>query len=563
MVHPARPRPFGRAILVAALGLPVATVHAQQFTDQTTAAFPSGLADLYTNAVDAADLDGDGDLDLIFANGGNFSSPGAPQPLRILINDGAGVFTDQSAARAPGVSGAIRGVAIGDPDDDGDLDLLLSEDFNRQPRMLVNDGAGFFTDETATRLPAMTLSSTRAQFGDLDGDGDLDVYINNGGSSNRFGCGQNRVWINDGTGVFTDETEARHPLGAVCQPMDVILGDLDGDFDLDVRTGNRGTGNSIVYRNDGGVLVAVPEATPPDSNCYSYDLGDMDGDGDLDMIGANGGPSNRENLLRNDGNLVFTDVSSRLQPNTTGDDNDSKFVDLDGDNDLDLIVAALYQSREKVYINNGSGLFQLDTTRISSINDATLDLVLADFDGDGDYDLVTGQGESGSYRDRYYRNGGPADVRPPAVRAETPCARVAGELVIRASVRDALTSDRGCLPRSVTLAWSVDGGPETLTPMRWIGHDLWRAAVPAPGPGSAVAYRVQAVDQVGNAGQGAEQVLVIRDPALDLDGDCRVGITDLLAVLAAWGPCPDCPEDLDGDGQAGLLDLLRLLADWD
>ena len=50
---------------------------------------------------------------------------------------------------------------------------------------------------------------------------------------------------------------------------------------------------------------------------------------------------------------------------------------------------------------------------------------------------------------------------------------------------------------------------------------------------------------------------------IDLDGDCRVGITDLLAVLAAWGPCPDCPEDLDGDGQAGLLDLLRLLADWD
>ena len=90
-----------------------------------------------------------------------------------------------------------------------------------------------------------------------------------------------------------------------------------------------------------------------------------------------------------------------------------------------------------------------------------------------------------------------------------------------------------------------------------------RHPVPAPGPGSAVAYRVQAVDQVGNAGQGAEQVLVIRDPALDLDGDCRVGITDLLAVLAAWGPCPDCPEDLDGDGQAGLLDLLRLLADWD
>jgi hypothetical protein len=552
----------GAAIIAAAAGIAV-PASAQQFQDRTSTVFPSGLPDLYTNGVDAADLDGDGDLDLIFANGGNFSSPGAPQALRIFINDGSGVFADESAARVAGISGAIRGVAIGDIEGDGDLDLLLAEDFNRQPRLLVNDGRGVFSDDSATRIPTMTLSATRAQFGDLDGDGDLDVYINNGGTSNRFGCGQNHIWINDGAGVFTDETAARHPLGTVCQPMDVILGDLDGDFDLDVRTGNRGSGNSTTYRNDGGVLVEVENSAPDDSNCYSYDLGDMDGDGDLDMIGANGGPSNRENLLSNIGGLSFFDVSQRLQPNTTGDDNDSKFIDLDSDGDLDLIVAALFQGREKIYINNGTGGFTLDNSRISAISDATLDLALGDFDGDGDYDLVTGQGESGSFRNRYYENTGPADRRPPVIGTETVCSRPAGEVVIRASVRDAITSDRGCIPQSVVLAWTVDGGAETLAPMHWIGHDLWRVVIPAPAVGSELAYRVRATDQVGNQGQGGLVSFTVGDAAPDLDGDCAVGVNDLLAVLAAWGPCESCPEDLDGDGLVGLDDLLRILGDWD
>ncbi|MFK7961812.1 MAG: FG-GAP-like repeat-containing protein, partial [Phycisphaerales bacterium] len=229
---------------------------AQQFTQTTSTAFPSITLSEYSNAVDAADIDGDGDLDLVFANGGNFGSPGTPQVLRILINSGlnSGVFVDESVARTGGVTGRIRGVAIADIERDGDLDMLLSEDFLEQPRLLINDGTGVFTDETATRIPTGEISSTRAQFGDLDEDGDLDIYINAGGTS-RFGCGQNRIWINDGNGVFSDQTNSRHPIGKVCEPMDVILGDLDGDFDLDVRTGNRGSNNSKVYLNRMGVLT--------------------------------------------------------------------------------------------------------------------------------------------------------------------------------------------------------------------------------------------------------------------------------------------------------------------
>jgi len=123
--------------------------------------------------------------------------------------------------------GLCRGVELGDIDRDGDLDIIYAQDFQRQPQLFENDGNGFFTSIT-NQLPQMALSSSRAQFGDIENDGDLDIYITNG-STNRFGCGQYRVYVNDGTGSFTDETATRHPIENVCENMDCIFGDIDRD----------------------------------------------------------------------------------------------------------------------------------------------------------------------------------------------------------------------------------------------------------------------------------------------------------------------------------------------
>ncbi|MBX3375316.1 MAG: VCBS repeat-containing protein [Phycisphaeraceae bacterium] len=561
---PAPVRAALRLILPALL--PVCTAGAQQFQLQTSSRFPNPNPADYTNYIAVSDIDNDGDLDVIFANGGNFSSAGTNQLVRIFVNDGSAVFTDESILRTGGLAGIFRSVATGDVDRDGDEDLILAADFNRQAQLLINDGFGYYANETVPRLPAITTSSTRAQFGDIDNDGDLDIYINNGGTTNRFGCGQNRVWINNGTGHFADQTNIRHPGGAVCEPMDVIFGDIDNDLDLDVRTGNRGSNNSKLYRNSGAGVFSLITGVPADSMCYSYDFGDVNGDGNLDMIGANAGPSNQELLLLGDGTgSGWTNASSGISPNPNADDNDSKFFDLDNDGDLDLIIAALGQSREKIYINNGSGGFTQALGIITDRNDSTMDVAVADFDNDGDFDIITAQGESGNFTNQIYINTtGPADTRAPRIiRMDLVDgdAQPEGPWIIRATIWDDVTSDRGFFDRGVHLNWTVDGGDVQQVPMDWSGNSLWRGVLPAAT--GRITYWVTALDWASNPGTGSTHTFVIAADPADLDGDGTVGFSDLLILLGAWGPCADpCPADLDGDGEVGFGDLLLLLSAW-
>ena len=156
-------RRIGFSLTTLAVLLGASTAWGQQIVEETSTRFPSPNPAEYTNQLTIGDLDGDGDLDIVFANGGNFSSPGPLLPQRVYINDGSGHFTDQSAGRL-NFFGLCRGVELGDIDNDGDLDMIFAQDFNRLPALFVNDGAGFFTDVTAAQLPNVTLSSSRAQF---------------------------------------------------------------------------------------------------------------------------------------------------------------------------------------------------------------------------------------------------------------------------------------------------------------------------------------------------------------------------------------------------------------
>ncbi|MEM7262821.1 MAG: VCBS repeat-containing protein [Planctomycetota bacterium] len=554
------------------LGL-AASADGQQFVHETSARFPTPFNE-YSNQVAIEDIDGDGDLDLAFANGSGFFSAQQQQTLRIYINDGTGVFTDQSAARTGGHFSYARDVEFGDVDNDGDFDMVVANDFNSLANLFINDGNGFFTNESSTRLPQISLSSSHASFGDVDNDGDLDLWLTKGGST-RFGSGQPQLWLNDGSGFYTNATTTLLPQQTINSPMDSIFGDIDGDFDLDMMQGHRDT-RSRLFRNDGtGAFTNITTTNlPTDSNTYSWDFGDLDGDGDLDLLGANSlNGSSREALWVNDGTGDFSNLTSSLissASNPSVDDNDSKFFDVDNDGDLDFIIASL-GSTERICLYNGT-IFSWSTSLITSVGDSSLDVEVGDLDGNGTLDVVTAQGESGLFTNRVYMNNGPADTIPPIfphfeqlddTEDET------GPYVARVIIRDGMTSDHNFFMQSRALIITVDGGTPFEVPLVWSGGDVYRAEIPGQPGGATVEYQATATDFAGNTGTSETLSFVVIDLEEFDRGDCNTDgafdIADaisLLGVLFTSGGSFDCDDacDANDDGELDIADAVAALS---
>ena len=560
MLRPVKTENLAVSVLAMAVALPA---WGQQFVDQTSTRFPT-IAE-YTNQCTLVDLDGDGDKDIVFANGQGYSTLGVLLKPRIYINNGTGVFADETDARAAGITGCFRGAEAGDVDRDGDWDLILAQDYNRRPLLLINNGSGVFSDQTVARLPNIAMGSARAQFGDIDNDGDLDILICNSGASRFATTGRPRIFNNDGTGVFTDAPTTQFPSTALAEQMDCVFGDVDNDLDLDFHVGTRASGvnSSQLWLNNGsgGFTRLTPFVT--DATCYSYDFGDIEGDGDLDLIGVNAGATNTELLLRNNGaGTSWTAVSSQITPNPTVDDNDSRFIDFDNDGDLDLLIAALGGS-DRIYRNNGLGTFtQVTTGVLPAITDSSLDIKVGDVTGDGKPDIITAQGESGSFQNRIYVNTGPADTVKPTIKlVEQAPSRTLGPWVIRTEVFDGTTSDRGYDDDGVFLVYTVNGGKQQTVEMLWSGNSLWRGVIPAGLPACAtVEYFVRAHDVSGNFANSPVKSFVVGGScgiAGDFDGNGVVDGADLATLLNGWGS--GGVADLNGDGTTDAADMAVLL----
>ena len=220
-----------------------------------------------SSSVALGDLDGDGDLDAFVTNwNGN--------PDQVFLNDGSGTFTDSGQTLGNWFGAAV---SLGDVDKDGDLDALVAnngEKSDNAPVLWLNDGKGTFTDSTQ-RLGF--TNAYAAVLGDLDGDGDLDAFIAN--SSHNGANPADKVWLNDGKGVFTDSGQN---LGTLYS-LTAALADLDGDGDLDVVTGSWKTGPKI-WLNDGKGKFTDSKIKLTSLNNSGVAIADMDGDGDLDMF---------------------------------------------------------------------------------------------------------------------------------------------------------------------------------------------------------------------------------------------------------------------------------------
>ncbi|MEY2714771.1 MAG: hypothetical protein RIT24_1114 [Planctomycetota bacterium] len=563
MPKPSTPSKSNKSLAIAALGMIAASAQAQQFVDQTSTRFPVQAE--YTNQCTLVDIDADGDKDIVFANGQSYSTLGVLLKPRIYVNNGTGVFADETDIRAAGITGCFRGVEAGDVDRDGDWDLILAQDFNRRPLLLLNNGAGVFIDDTIARLPNIPMSSSRAQFGDIDNDGDLDILLCNSGTT-RFGTtGRPRLFINGGTGFFTDATLTQFPSTNLSEQMDCVFGDIDNDLDLDFHVATRASAanSSQLWINNGAGTFARLATFVTDATAYSYDFGDIEGDGDLDLIGVNAGATNTELLLRNNGaGTSWTAVNAQISPNPTVDDNDSRFIDFDNDGDLDLLVAAL-GGADRIYRNNGTGTFtQVTTGILPSIVDSSLDVKVGDVTGDGKPDIITAQGESGAFQNRIYVNTGPADTVKPTVKlVEQVPSRTAGPWVVRTEVFDGTSSDRGYDDDGVFLVYTVNGGKQQAIEMRWSGNNLWRGVIPASVPACAtVAYFVRALDVSGNTVESPVKTFVVAGSCGvpgDFDGNGTVDGADLATLLNNWGS--GGVADLNGDGTTDAADMSILL----
>ena len=306
-------------------------------------------------------------------------------------------------------------VQTADVDMDGDLDVIVGG-----VALLLNDGRGNLRDVSATHMPPpppfdnivwyVVVSTTAV--GDLDGDGDPDLLSGRGGGY-WLGPSENRLYLNDGTGHFSAVPVSNTILSSVKESTNaLVIADFDGNGSLDVFSGNRSFDR--LYLNQGGGSFALVPLPLTGRNTYAVAAGDVDGDGDVDVVLGKwtGWPRStgvQNVLLLNDGRANFT-VSSLL-PLTKDPTTAVALADVDRDLDLDLIVANDYDFGTQqffsnvLYLNDGTGRF-LTPGNLPVDGDQTYSMAVGDVDGDGSDDIVFGNRGIPAVQDRLYLNDG-------------------------------------------------------------------------------------------------------------------------------------------------------------
>jgi hypothetical protein len=384
------------------------------------------------------DYDGDGDQDLYLVNGHsdplNAEEPGEEED-RLFANDGSGKFTDVTKAAGVGDRRYGFGVAVGDYDNDGHPDLLVTN-FGRNT-LYHNSGDRTFSDVTAAAGLVEEGFSSSAVWFDMDRDGDLDLYVarylkyhprtsrvcREHGETvychpRLFPGEADLLYRNLGGGVFE---ETGKPAGIAKggdnegKGLGVLAADFDRDGRIDVFVANDTTPNFLWRSNGDGTFTDVAQevgvALSADGEAQAgmgVDCADIDGNSFLDIYVTNFALElNALYLGREGGAFAWGTRNANLGATYLPLGFGTLFVDVDLDGDQDIVTAnghindrvevtdpgsgSTYKQRAALFLNDGKGRFSAGVERAGEFFAAATvgrGLARADFDGDGDVDLA-------------------------------------------------------------------------------------------------------------------------------------------------------------------------------
>ncbi|GAB2943700.1 hypothetical protein GCM10027048_05510 [Hymenobacter coalescens] len=316
------------------------------------------------------DMDNDGDLDLVTTTSGTATTSGL---VSVRLNAGNGTFAGGGDYPIGQLDGIFTAVALGDVDNDGDLDLVsyASGAQVRDVAIGLNNGTGVISRSTAP-APTVGRFTTQMVLGDVDGDGDQDLLSGNSFPQELL------VQLNNGSGTFT----GNYILSGVGQ--NVVLGDVDNDGDLDVVGPNNSANQLAVRLNTGNGTFMGGSDYGVGTGPHEVRLGDLDADGDLDAVTTNfqNGTGQTVSVRLNSGTGVFgggADINVDTGPAQL------RLADLDADGDLDLLTYNQTANTTTALFNNGAAGFASNATAAAS----GAGPLLADLDGDQDLDLLT------------------------------------------------------------------------------------------------------------------------------------------------------------------------------